>query len=50
MKKLFENKSRPESLREFLKKNQTVTLTKDEFTIRHTTQLSGKIAKRLKYA
>ena len=50
MTKLSENKSRPESLRDFPKKNQAVTLTRDEFTIRHTMQLSGKIAKRLKYA
>ena len=48
--KLSKNKSRPESLREFPKKNQAVTLTRNNFTIRHTMQLSGKIAKQLKYA
>lgn len=50
MTKLSKNKSRPESLREFPKKNQAVTLTRNNFTIRQTMQLSGKIAKQLKYA
>ena len=50
MTKLSKNKSRPESLREFPKKNQAVTLTRNNFTIPHTMQLSGKIAKKLKYA
>ena len=50
MTKLSKNKSIPESLREFPKKNQAVTLTRKNFIIRHTMQLSGKIAKQLKYA